>query len=225
MVSYVAALRQLGEVQAVTQEIQAAEERPRQQFQLAQLRHDGDWNPDPNSVTQWLRFLSLESSLAVNFEHKAVDADETKLAGYPFLFLTGHADPRFSDKEVEALRKHLTAGGFLLINNCCGRSAFDQHVRALLARVFPDQKLAPIDADSALVQSFYKIDQVRDRQSGAPRPLEMEGIAIKDRLVVVYSKNDMIGQLKQVSDPYGNGYDAESCRQMAVNVVAYALQN
>jgi hypothetical protein len=35
----------------------------------------------------------------------------------------------------------------------------------------------------------------------------------------------MITHLKQVSDPYGNGYDAESCRRLAINVVAYALQN
>jgi hypothetical protein len=31
--------------------------------------------------------------------------------------------------------------------------------------------------------------------------------------------------LKQASDPYGDGFDAESCRQLALNVVAYALQH
>jgi hypothetical protein len=35
----------------------------------------------------------------------------------------------------------------------------------------------------------------------------------------------MITHLKQVSDPFGNGFDAESCRQLAVNLVSYALQN
>ena len=68
-------------------------------------------------------------------------------------------------------------------------------------------------------------DRVVDRQSGEERKLELEGITIKNRLVLVYSKNDMITQLKQVSDPFGNGYDAETCRKLAVNVVAYALQN
>ena len=56
-------------------------------------------------------------------------------------------------------------------------------------------------------------------------PIELKGITIKDRLVLVYSKNDTMGQLKQVSDPFGFGYDADSCRRLAVNVVAYALQN
>jgi hypothetical protein len=53
----------------------------------------------------------------------------------------------------------------------------------------------------------------------------LEAITIKNRLVLVYSKNDAVTQLKQVSDPYGNGYDAESCRELLVNVVAYSLQS
>ena len=60
---------------------------------------------------------------------------------------------------------------------------------------------------------------------GEPRDIELKGIRIKDRLVMVYSKNDMVTHLKLVSDPFGNGYDADTCRKMAVNVVSYAMQN
>ncbi|HKI30464.1 MAG TPA: DUF4159 domain-containing protein [Gemmataceae bacterium] len=225
IVSYAAALRQLGEAQAVTREIQSPVARPRQQFTFAQLRHQGDWNPDPNSVYQWLRHVAGDSSLSVGFDLKYVDANERELAANPFLYMTGHRDPKLSDKEVAALRRHLEAGGFLFVNNCCGRSAFDQHVRALAARLFPDQKLTKIAADSPLYKSFFTVSEARDKQSGEARPLELEGLTIKNRLVLVYSKNDTITQLKQVSDPYGNGYDAETCRKLAVNVVAYALQN
>jgi hypothetical protein len=227
LVSYVAAERQLGEVQAVTREIQAPATRPRGQFTLAQLRHQGDWNPDPNSIYQWMRHVAIDSSLAVGFELKSVDADEAKLAPYPFLFMTGHRDPKLSDKEVAALRQHLQAGGFLFVNNCCGRSAFDQHVRTLAGRLFPDQKLEKVAPESPLYRAFpaLAVKEARDRQTNAARPVELEGIVVKDRLVLVYSKNDMVGQLKQVSDPFGNGYDAESCRRLAVNIVAYALQN
>ena len=224
VVAYVAALRQVADVEAVTREIQAPATRPRQEFVVAQLRHHGDWNPDPNSMYQWLRHLSNESSLAVCFDLKQVDADEAQLAAYPFVFMTGFRDPRLSDAEVDALRNHLGAGGFLLINNCSGYNEFDRHVRNLVARLFPDQELQPIGGDHALLQSFFAIDEVRDRVTAAPRPVDFEGITVKDRLVLVYSKNDMLGHLKQVSDPFGNGYDAESCRKLALNVVAYALQ-
>ena len=225
IVSYVAGVRQLGEVQSVTRLVQAPESRTRQKFQLAQVRHEGDWNPDPNSTQQWLRYLALDSSLSVGFDLKFVDAKQSNITEYPFLYLTGHGDMKFKDEEVATLRRHLQAGGFLFLNNCCGRSAFDQHARTLIARLFPDQKLGAIDKDHELLRSFYKVANGRDRQSGGPRAIELEGITVKNRLVVVYSKHDMITHLKQVSDPYGNGYDAESCRRLAVNIVAYALQN
>jgi hypothetical protein len=224
LVSYIAALRQVAEVQAVTREINAPNERKRQQFTIAQLRHDGDWNPDPNSTIQWLRHLASESSLAVNFDVKPIDASETRLAPNPFVYMTGFRDPHLSDDEIGALRRHLQAGGFLFINNCSGYQAFDRHVRTLVGKLF-DQKLAPLAKDNALFRSFYTLTSARDRQSGQARELELEGIAIKNRLVLVYSKNDAITHLKQVSDPFGNGYDAETCRKLAVNIVAYALQN
>jgi hypothetical protein len=225
LVAYAAALRPLGEAQAVTREIRAPVDRPRGHLCFAQVRHQGDWNPDPNSVYQLLRHVALESSLSVEFDLKTVDADASQLAPYPFLYLTGHRDPKFGDREVEALRRHLQAGGFLFVNYCCGRCAFDQQARALVKRMFPDQALAPVPADHPLLRSFAVVKDVRDRQTGAARPVELEGITVKNRLVLVYSKNDMVTALKQVSDPYGNGYDAESCRQLALDVVAYALQN
>ena len=225
IISYVAGLRQLGEVQAVTRQLQAPVARSRQRFQMAQLKHSGDWNPDPNSTQQWLRHLAVDSSLAVHFDLRGVEAKPERLVNYPFVYMTGHRNPRLNASEVVSLRAHLQAGGFLFVNNCCGRSAFDQHARSLAGTLFPQQKLELISADHPLLRSFYKVAGVRDRQTGGERPLELWGVTLGKRLVMVYSPHDMITHLKQVSDPYGNGYDAESCRRLAINVVAYALQN
>ncbi len=202
LVSYIAALRQVAEVQSVTREISAKPDRPRQQFVLAQLRHQGDWNPDPNSTIQLLRHVAGASSLAVAFDLKYVDPKETKIAPFPFLYLTGFRDPKLTDEEVAALRRHMQAGGFLFINNCSGYHAFDRHVRTLVSRLFPDQKLAAVPKDHPLFRSFYAVTEGKDRQSNEPRQIELEGITIKNRLVLVYSKNDMVTHLKQVSDPY-----------------------
>ena len=111
IVSYVAGEKQLGEAQSVTREVQAPADRPRQQFTLAQLRHQGDWDPDPNSVYQWLRHVAADSSLSVGFDLKFIDPNESQLAPYPFVYLTGHRDPKLSDEQVNALRRHLAVGG------------------------------------------------------------------------------------------------------------------
>lgn len=225
VISYVAAMREVAAVEAVTRELAAPVKRPRQLFTLAQLRHNGDWNPDPNSTFQWLRHIAQETSLSVGFDLKPVDADESKIADYPFIFMTGFRNPQFTPEEKVALKRHMSAGGFLFINNCSGYSEFDQHIRALVGELFPDQQLSALADNHPLYEAFYKIKSVRDRRSGIERQPELQGITINDRVVLVYSKNDTITHLKQVSDPFGNGFDAESCRQLAVNVVAYALQN
>jgi hypothetical protein len=226
LISYIAALRQVAEVQSVTREITGKTDRPRHQFLLAQLRHQGDWNPDPNSTIQMLRHVAAASSLSVAYDLRYVDAsDDVKLAPHPFLYMTGFRDPRFSAEELGGLRRHLQAGGFLFINNCSGYNAFDRHVRNVVSKLFPDQKLTSLPMTHGLFSSFYTIKDGKDRQSNEKREIELEGISIRNRLVVVYSKNDMVTHLKQVSDPFGNGYDAETCRKLALNVVAYALQN
>jgi hypothetical protein len=119
----------------------------------------------------------------------------------------------------------LQAGGFLFVNNCSGYGEFDRHARRLAKRMFPDQDLTAVPADHPLTKSFFQIKGLHDRQSGEARPIELEAISIKDRLVLVYSKNDAVSHLTHVSDPYGNGYDAESCRQLLTNTVVYAMQN
>jgi len=225
LVSYVAALRPVAEAESVEVQIESPTDRPRQLFSIAQLRHHGDWDPDPNSMAQWLRHLAGESSLAVGFDIRHVDPVESQIAPYPFLFLTGFRDPRLTDEEIGALRRHLDAGGFLFINNCSGYTEFDRHARALVARIFPEESLEPMAADHPLRTAFYRMAEARDRTSGAVRDLELLGVTVRDRLVLVYSPNDAITQLKQVSDPFGNGYDADTCRQVAVNVVAYSLQH
>ena len=225
IVAYAAAMRPVGEAQAVTREVIAPPGKSRDPFRVAQLRHQGDWSPDPNSVTQWLRHLSSDSTLSVGFDLKALDADEATLAPYPFLFLTGHGDPKLTDRQVEAIRRHIAAGGFLFINNCCGHPAFDRSARALAKRIFPDQELAKLPPEHAVYKSFFTIKDGRDRRDGRALAPALEGLSVKDRLVLVYSKNDMLTQLKQAADPFGIGYDAETCRKLAVNIVAYALQN
>ena len=225
IISYAAAMREVATVESVTREIIAPTHRLRQTFVLAQLRHQGDWNPDPNSTNQWLRHISQDTSLSVGFELRYVDANESKIADYPFLYMTGFRDPKLTDAELLALQRHIAAGGFLFINNCSGFNEFDQHIRAVVSSLFPDQPLQLLSAEHPLYKSFYSITSVRDRRTGAERPPELQGITVNDRLVLVYSKNDMITHLKQVSDPFGNGFDADSCRRLAVNVVSYALQN
>ena len=109
--------------------------------------------------------------------------------------------PKLKTHKASASRIHITGGGKLMRLHG-HRSHFRRRKTAAVKRLF-EQKEA----------------------TGASRPLELEGISVEGRLVLVYSKNDLVSHLKQVSDPFGNGYDADTCRETTINLVAYAMQN
>ena len=70
IVSYVAALRDVAEAEAVTREIQAPTTRRGSSSSWRSCATRGTGTPIPNSIYQWLRHLANESSLAVGFELK-----------------------------------------------------------------------------------------------------------------------------------------------------------
>ena len=138
--------------------------------------------------------------------------------------MTGMDDPQLDDAEVEALRRHVQAGGFLFINNTSGFATFDREARRLIERVMPQQSLDPVPAEHELFNGLYEIEQVRDAVTQQPRAAELEAVFIDQRAAIVYSKNDTLGMLKGIHDAFANAYDAESARKLALNITTYALR-
>jgi hypothetical protein len=224
IVAYTAAQRRFAKTQAVTREVVGDQPQKRAAIPIALLRHQGDWNPDPNSLQQLIRLMAQQTSVPMEFKLQPVDAKVEELIDTPIVVMTGMDDPRLSDGEVAALRKHLQAGGFLFINNTSGFAKFDKEARALIARIFPSQKLEPVPADHELFHALYEVKSARDAGTLAERPAELEMVALDGRAVIVYSKNDTLAMLKGVHDPYANAYDAESARKIALNVMTYAAR-
>src|SRR6266576_2450126 len=101
--------------------IEAAEpdDKRRLQFVFAQIKYrGGDWNPHPLSVTPLMEELMARTSVEAASARREVTLGDGDLFNYPFLYLAGRYefDP-FSQEEIETLRRFLTYGGFLLIND------------------------------------------------------------------------------------------------------------
>lgn len=224
LVAYVSASRRFAEAQAFTRPIDGDQPQRRAALKLGLLRHQGDWNPDPNSLYQLIRLAARHTSLPVGYELAEVDATLEQLAEVPVLVMTGMSDPQLGDAQLQALRRHLQAGGFLFINNTSGYAKFDREARALIAELLPGQSLEPVPADHELLHSLYEIVEVRDAGTMQPREPELEAVTVGGRVVVVYSSRDTLGMLKGLHDPYANAYDRDSAQQLALNVLTYALQ-
>ena len=135
----------------------------------------------------------------------------------------------FREKELKALRNHLTYGGFLLIddNSSKPNSTFDQSVRRMIGRLFPHTPLERVSREHSIFRSFYLINQVVGRVIHKPY---LEGITTKGRTVLVYSSNDLGGAWSKSKlghwdfDMIGGGNRQRKLSlRLGVNIVMYAL--
>ena len=155
---------------------------------------------------------------------------DPNLFRYPFLVLSG--DRRFalpSEADIARLRRHITYGGFLLIDSAEGRAGggFDESVRRLLAQTLPGELPIRIPDSHVLWKSFYVLRGAPGRIS---RRRYLEGVERDRRLAVVYTQNDLGGALAR--DGFGRwehevvpgGDDQrEEAFRLGVNLVMYAL--
>ena len=205
---------------------------PGSKFRFGQLQLGSGWNPRPNALKRMAWEIDKRTSIDVDLEPKPVAPTAKDLHETPFLYLAGDRGFELpSAAGLDALRRFLTFGGFLLIDDAEGTTdgAFDGSVRKLIGAIFPppEKGLQIVSTDHVIYKSFYLLDKPVGRLAIAPA---MEGIFHDDRLVCAYVANDLGGAWAR--DDFGN-YDfpcepgGEPQRELAfrlgVNIVMYAL--
>jgi hypothetical protein len=202
-------------------------------FTVAQLAvAGGNWNPRPTAMRRLLWEIDKRTSIDCSLDATEVKLGDPGLHKTPFLVLSG--DRSFAapgEKELVALRRFLTFGGFLFVDSCEGRVGgdFDAAVRRLSAALFPAPAaaLAPLPDDHVIYKSFYLVDRAVGRLDLAPR---LEGLVHDGRACIVYSQNDMGGAFAR--DNYGRWdfechpggeHQREMAFRLGVNIAMYAL--
>src|SRR5438132_8136360 len=108
------------------------------------------------------------------------------------------AFPPPADNEVSELRRYLSYGGFLLVDDASGTrgGAFEQSARQLVSRIVPGAQLGRVPRDHVLYKSFYLLEGPAGRVAAAP---ELEALDLGGRLAVLYSRTDLVGALARDS--------------------------
>jgi hypothetical protein len=199
-------------------------------FRFGRLALPGLPDPRPTALRRLSWDIVRRTSLVTASEPANLRLTDPNLFRYPFLVLSG--DRSFAlppEPEIARLRRHITYGGFLLVDSAEGRAGggFDESVRKLLAQTLPGELPARIPDEHVLWKSFYVLHGAPGRILAAPY---VEGVERDRRLAVVYTQNDLGGALAR--DGFGRwehevlpGGDEQ--REMAfrfgVNLVMYAL--
>ncbi len=207
---------------------------PSSKFRVGQLQLGAgtSWNPRPLALKRFAWELEKRTAIDVAIEPAIVTLTSETLHETPFLYLSG--DREFdlpSGAAIEALRRFLTFGGFLLIDSAQAGagSGFDASVRRLLAAVYPApaKNFEIIDTENVIYKSFYLLDKPYGRVLSAPA---MEGIIRDGRISCVYINNDMggawtrddFGNYEFTCEPGGERQRELSFR-LGINIAMYAL--
>ena len=194
-------------------------------YKIAKMKYNGggDWYANRTALPELISFCN--KNLGTNFdkEEAVVEAGSAEIFNYPFVYLTGHGNIVFTDQEAENLRKYLTGGGFLHIDDNYG---LDKFIRPQMKRVFPDLEFTELPSDHILYNLKYKFP------GGLPKIHEHDGkrpqgfaLILKGRIVCYYTFESDLGNGWEVSGTYSS--DSEEIRQkalkMGANLVQYAL--
>ncbi|RYY32072.1 MAG: DUF4159 domain-containing protein [Sphingobacteriaceae bacterium] len=191
-------------------------------YKLARLKYNGggDWYGDRTALKNLVKFCN--DNLNTNFEAKEeiVEAGSAQLFNYPFVFLTGHGNVIFSQQEVKNLRKYLTGGGFIHIDDNYG---LDKFIRPQMKLVFPELDFVELPPNHAVFHQKF------DFPNGLPKVHEHEGkraqafgLIYKGRLVCFYSYESDLGNGWEDYGTYPG--DSQEARAKALKMGANLIQ-
>jgi len=191
---------------------------------IGRLHYDGggDWYANPSSLPNLLSAIRTRTTLRVATDEKVVTLSDDDLWNVPYLYMTGHGNVHWSDRDLATLRRYLQQGGFLHADDNYG---MDVSIRRELTRLFPDHPLVEVPLDHPIYHLLY------DLPRGIPKihvhdgkPAQGFGIFLDGRLVVYYSYQTDLGDGWE--DPqvhHDTPEKREAALRMGVNLFAYAV--
>ncbi len=198
-------------------------------FQVRSVAFEGREAPRPNAARRLGVEVQKRTSVDVLRVPGTSRLDDTSIYDHPFLYWSGDtAFGALSGAEIAGLRRFVSFGGFLLIDDASPEGGgFDRSVRRELARVFPTRRLRALPNTHTVFRSFYLLDRPEGRVRG---PEQMEAIQVAERVAVLYARHDLGGawardNLGTWEHPVTPGGDEQRERaiRLGVNIVMYAL--
>ncbi|MEO7213014.1 DUF4159 domain-containing protein [Mucilaginibacter sp.] len=191
-------------------------------YKMGRLKYNGggDWYGDRTALVNLIKFCN--ENLKTNFqaEEETVEVGSEELYNYPFVFMTGHGNVIFSDQEAKNLRKYLTGGGFLHIDDNYG---FDQFIRPQMKKVFPELEFVELPANYAIYHQKYNfptgLPKIHEHDGKRPQGF---GLIYKGRLVCFYSYQCDLGNGWEDLGTYAG--DSQETRLKALRMGANLIQ-
>jgi hypothetical protein len=191
---------------------------------IGRLHYDGggDWYANPSSLPNLLTAIRTRTSMRVAAQEKVVTLNDDDLWNVPYLYMTGHGNVHWSDRDLATLRRYLRQGGFLHADDNYG---MDASIRRELARLFPNQPLVEVPLDHPVYHLVYEFPKgIPKIHVHDAKPAQGFGIFLDGRLAVYYSYQSDLGDGWEDPQVHDDPLERrEAALKMGVNLFAYAV--
>jgi hypothetical protein len=117
------------------------------------------WATDyPDSDLNFSYRLQQLTSLKVDPHGKVLELTDPALFDYPFIYMIEPGTLEFTEAEVEALRRYLLAGGFLMVDDFWGEDEW-ANLAHELKRVFPDREPVELPLEHPIFHCVYDLKE------------------------------------------------------------------
>lgn len=207
----------------------------------AQIKLDTEPAPAPAAMRNLMGYVRDVARLDVVPAAEPVFPANEDLIKYKFMYLHGRKEFTWEPAEMDNVKVNLQTGGLLLADACCGSEKFDAAFRAMIGKMFADEKLKlePIPLDDKLysekvnggtaIKTVKRREKVGNAATGndggfEDLPPKLEGIKLDGRWVVVYSRYDIGCALEGHKSTDCLGHTPESAKRLAAAAVLYSLK-
>ena len=195
-----------------------------QEFQIARIKYGGggDWYSDPSSLPNLIDYLKTNTAMVNASKEIRIKLTDSNAKQYPYLYMTGHGNIRFSEDEIIELRSILSNGGFLHADDNYG---MDKSFRREIKKVFPNKDFVELPHTHPIFFSYFKFEnglpKIHEHDNKPPQAL---AIYENQRIVVLYTYESDLGDGWEDAKVHNNSDEKrELALKMGVNIIYFAL--
>lgn len=195
-----------------------------QEIALLKYSGGGDWYANPTSLPNLIAYCNSHIDTKIIPKPAVVSPNSPDLFSFPFVHATGHGNVVFSPDEVENLKKYLTSGGFLHIDDNYG---MDQYIRKEIKKIFPNTNLVEIPSSHLIFQKpnlfSNGLPKIHEHEGKRPQAF---GIFIEKRLVLLYTYESDLGDGWEHPEVNNDPVEVrEKALKMGANILNYVFNN
>lgn len=184
----------------------------------------GDWYANPGSLSNLIEFCNNNKIANINPNPINIEAGSPRLFSLPFVHMTGHGNVVLSNQEVLNLRKYLTGGGFLHVDDNYGLNSY---FRREIKKVFPNDSLVELPYSHPIFHQVYSfpsgLPKIHEHDGKAPQAF---GIFYRERLVCLYTHETDLGDgWEDISVHNNTEGKHQQALKMGANIIAYAFSH